>query len=225
MAVYAAMVDRMDQNIGKLIDYLESTGELENTLILFLSDNGGCAENVNWSPGAPVGTASSFVGYEKNWANVSNTPYRKYKMQALEGGIITPLIAHWPDGISQEKRLVTDAIHIIDIMPTCLEIAGINYPEQFKGNPVLPLDGKSFYPFFLNEKYNMNRTLWWEHAGNKAIRINDKKLVKLRDRPWELYDLKNDPTELNNLITREPELADSLENLWNEKAEKMGVRE
>ncbi|MCC5928639.1 MAG: arylsulfatase [Cyclobacteriaceae bacterium] len=224
MAVYAAMVDRMDQNIGILINYLESIGELENTLILFLSDNGATAEGINRSPGAEIGTAYSFVGTGRNWANVSNTPYRKYKMQALEGGIITPLIAHWPTGINKGKRLVTELVHINDIMPTCLEIAGINYPEQFNGNPVLPLDGISLNPFFNNKKYNIERTIFWEHAGNSAIRVNDKKLVKSRNSPWELYDIKNDPTELNNLITREPELADSLENLWNKKAKKMGVR-
>jgi arylsulfatase A-like enzyme len=147
------------------------------------------------------------------------------QLVALMENAHTPLIAHWPDGISQEKRLVTDAIHIIDIMPTCLEIAGINYPEQFKGNSILPLDGKSFYSIFDNKKYNNDRTLFWEHSGNKAIRINEKKLVKLRDSTWELYDMKNDPTELNNLIIREPELADSLENIWNEWAKEYGVLE
>ena len=225
MAVYAAMVDRMDQNIGRIINHLESTGELENTLILFLSDNGACAENVNRSPEAEIGTASSFVSYGKNWANVGNTPYRKYKSQEHEGGILTPLIAHWPEGIREEKRLVTDVIHIIDIMPTCLEIADIDYPEKFKGNSILPLDGKSFYPIFNDEEYSAERTLYWEHQGNKAVRMNEKKLVKLHKQPWELYDLENDPTELNDLIIREPELASSLEDMWNEWAKECSVLE
>jgi arylsulfatase A-like enzyme len=225
MAVYAAMVDRMDQNIGRLINHLESMGQLKNTLILFLSDNGACAETVNRSPKAEIGTASSFVSYGKNWANVGNTPYRKYKSHEHEGGTLTPLIAHWPEGIKKGKRLVTNVIHIIDIMPTCLDIAGVDYPEQFNGNSILPLDGKSFYPVLMNEEYEIKRTLFWEHQGNKAIRVNDKKLVKGHNKAWELYDLKSDPTELNDLITREPELAGRLEDMWNTWANECQVLE
>lgn len=223
MAVYAAMVDRMDQNIGKLVSYLDSVGELENTLILFLSDNGACAENVNRSPETMAGTGASFVSYGENWANVGNTPYRKFKSQEHEGGILTPMIAHWPRGIKQGNRLIADMVHIIDVMPTCLEVAGVEYPEQFKGNPVLPLDGKSFYPILHSGPYNPKRVLFWEHMGNKAIRVNEKKLVKLNNSPWELYNLEHDPTELENLATREKALADSLENVWNNWAESNGV--
>jgi len=225
MAVYAAMVDRMDQNIGKLISYLESAGELKNTIIFFLSDNGACAENVNRSPYAETGTVQSFVSYGENWANVSNTPYRKYKSQEHEGGIITPLIVHWPEGIKQNSRKVTDVVHIIDIVPTCLEIAEAEYPAEYKGNTILPAEGISFLPVLRNEKIEERRNLYWEHQGNKAIRMNDKKLVKLNNREWELYSLDNDPTELVNLAVKKPALKDSLENLWNEWAVRCNIRD
>jgi arylsulfatase A-like enzyme len=225
MTVYAAMVDRMDQNIGRLVKHLESSGELENTLILFLSDNGACAENVNRSPGANIGTVSSFVSYGQNWANVGNTPFRKYKSQEHEGGIITPLIAHWPGGIKETKRKVKDLVHIIDIVPTCLEIAGIKYPEQFKENSLLPLDGNSFLSILKNEEPARSRVLYWEHQGNKAIRAGNNKLVKSHNQPWELFNLDNDPTELNNLTSQKQEMKDSLEILWNKWAKEYSVLE
>jgi len=222
MEVYAAMVDRMDQNIGHLVDHLKSIGEYENTLLLFLSDNGACAENVNRAPEAELGTVRSFTAYGKNWANVGNTPYRKYKSKEHEGGILTPLIVHWPAGITK-NRLVKDIVHIIDIMPTCLEITGAEYPNEYKGKPIKALDGQSFSAAFQNKKIDAIRPLFWEHEGNQAVRINDWKLVKLNKKPWELYELKSDPTELDDLSETKMEVKDSLLIRWNKWANATGV--
>ena len=223
MEVYAAMVDRMDQNIGRLVNYLKSINEFENTLILFLSDNGACAQNVNRSPGAEIGTSQSFVAYGKNWANVGNTPYLKYKRYEHEGGILTPMIAHWPSGIKKAGRLVSEPVHIIDIMPTCLEIAGTDYPKEYVRNTILPHDGQSFFPAIQNKKLNTEREFFWEHEGNKAIQVNDWKLVKLHNKPWELYDLGIDPTELRNLAQEKKHKAKSLHLKWNRWAKEVGV--
>lgn len=224
MAVYAAMVDRMDQNVGKLIRFLKANDKFDNTLIFFLSDNGATAENVDRSPQAEIGTSSSFTSYGENWAYVSNTPFRKYKSQEFEGGIATPLIVHWPAGIKENGRKIKDIVHIMDIMPTCLDVADISYPHEFEKNTLLQLNGKSFYPIFKSDQLE-DRILFWEHMGNKAVRMKDNKLVKLRNEPWELYDLGNDPTELNNLSSINQVLADSLETLWNEWAIENGVLE
>lgn len=218
MAVYAAMIDRMDQNIGKLIQYLKSSGEFENTLIFFLSDNGATAENVDRSPESEIGTSTSFTSYGEKWANVSNTPFRNFKSQEYEGGIITPLIIHWPAGIKESGRLVIDIVHVMDIMPTCLEVAGVNYPGKYNGRTLSPLNGKSIYPIFNNEQIANERLLFWEHMGNKAVRMKDTKLVKSRNGQWELFDMENDPTELNDLSSTNLKLKDSLETMWNEWA-------
>jgi arylsulfatase A-like enzyme len=225
MAVYAAQLDRMDQNIGKLIQSLEDRDELDNTVIFFLSDNGACAEDVNRSPGAEIGTAASFVAYGQNWANVGSTPYRLYKSMEHEGGTLTPLIVHWPGGIAQEKRLVKETVHINDIMPTCLDIAGAAYPKEYKGRSILPVDGKSFAALLGKDTAAIHKDLYWEHRGNKAVRVNNWKLVKLHEKPWELYELGKDPTELNDLSARQPALTDSLEDVWNTWAAQSGVKE
>lgn len=223
MAVYAAMVDRMDQNIGKLVDFLKRTGQLDNTLILFLSDNGACSRGFNRSPGAEIGTVNSFAAYGLGWANVGSTPYRKYKRFEHEGGILTPMIAHWPAGIKKNK-ITHEVVHIIDIMPTCLAVAGAEYPQNFEGNKIHTVDGKSFYSSFRDENPGVFRQLFWEHEGNKAVRSTDWKLVKMHNYPWELYELETDPTELKNLINQKPVIADSLKQLWSKKASEMNVR-
>jgi len=218
MAVYAAMIDRLDQNIGKLIQYLKSNDEFENTLIFFLSDNGATAENVDRSPGSEIGTSSSFTSYGEKWANVSNTPFRNFKSQEYEGGIITPMIVHWPAGIQESGRRIVDIVHIMDIMPTCLDVAGVNYPGEYNDRTLSPLSGQSIYPIIKNEPIENDRLLFWEHMGNKAVRMKDAKLVKSRNGEWELFDMENDPTELNDLSSTNLKLKDSLEALWNEWA-------
>jgi len=223
MAVYAAMVDRLDQNVGKLIRYLKENDEFENTLIFFLSDNGATAENVDRSPGAEIGTSSSFVSYGDDWANVSNTPFRKFKSQEFEGGIATPLIVHWPAGINSEGRKIREIVHIMDIMPTCLEVAGVSYPSEFGNRKLLPHSGNSISPIFRDEKIDDNRLLFWEHMGNKAVRMRDTKLVKSRNGEWELYDMASDPTEMNDLSSTNLKLKDSLEAMWNQWAVENGI--
>src|SRR5690606_36028611 len=144
--------DRMDKGIGKVVETLERQGKLENTLILFLSDNGGCAENVDGrelnQPGTTVGYRGSFVAYDEPWANVSNTPYRKYKAWTNEGGIITPLIAQWPKGIRQPGMFTDEVGHIVDIMATCVAVSGAHYPDQYQGQQIIPPRGTSLLPAF-----------------------------------------------------------------------------
>ncbi len=224
MEIYAAQVDRMDQNIGKLLAKLEEKDQLDNTVILFLSDNGATAEEVNRAPGAEIGTVASFASYGQNWANVSNTPYRLYKSMEHEGGIITPLIVHWPQGMGASGQLVKQVVLINDIMPTCLEIAGATYPEQYNGNEILPLNGRSFAPLLQKPVNTVERLIFWEHEGNKAVRQGAWKLVKRHRQPWELYNLEDDPTELNDLSKEQPEKFDQLEKAWNEWAAEVGVR-
>lgn len=231
MAVYAAQVDRMDQNIGKLIQALKEEGKMDNTLILFLSDNGACAEEVNRSPEVEVGGADSFVAYGQNWANVSNTPYRLYKSMTHEGGIRTPLIAHWPDGIKGSGQIIRQLAHINDILPTCLAVAGAEYPDTYEGKKIIAHDGNSFASIFAQEndseksKTSSEEVLYWEHIGNQAIREEDWKLVKRGNQTWELYNLTQDPTELNDLSLAYPEKVSSLEMRWQSWADSVGVME
>jgi arylsulfatase len=230
MAVYAAMIDRMDQNIGKLLAELEKTGEKNNTLILFLSDNGGCHESPHrGKPGALPGTPDSYDGYEYSWANASNTPFSWFKHWTHEGGSSTPFIAWYPKMIAAGRK-DTQVAHIIDIMPTLSEIAGAEYPETYKGNEILPTEGKSLVPLFLDASAKIDHeTLFWEHEGNRAVRKGDWKLVsrfdyeKRTELPWELYNLKTDRSETENLIHDNTELAAELEKLYNDWAKRVQV--
>lgn len=224
MEVYAAQIDRLDQNIGKLIKYLKSIKEYDNTIILFLSDNGGCAEIVDKGLISDIGTVNSFVSYGKNWANVSNTPYRKFKQFEHEGGLLTPLIFHWPYGIKKRGRIINNPIHIIDILPTFLDILDIQYPQKYKGHVVQTLDGNSFNECVENREPKQ-KVMFWEHMGNKAIRNGDWKLVKLYKHDWELYNIKTDPTELEDLSSSKVDLKKKLEAMWLDWAEDTGVEE
>ncbi len=229
MEVYAAMIDRMDQGIGRLVEALRENGEFENTLILFLSDNGGCAESVAGrnlnDPSVPIGEKGSYVAYNEPWAFASNTPFRKYKQWIHEGGIATPFIAHWPAQIKSKGETSAQVAHIIDLMPTLLEITGAGYPEEFNSNKIKPLIGESLMPVFNDPGIDEPRVLYWEHMQNKGIRVGDWKLVAGKPDPeWELYNLDADPVEINNLIALYPEKADSLETLYRKWAEEIGVR-
>lgn len=219
MAVYAAMVDRMDQNIGKLVRHLEQTGALKNTLILFLSDNGACAEKVNveklHDPATKIGERGSYASTGENWANVSNTPYRLYKHNTHEGGISSPLIAHWPAGIKPKKGFVEGVGHVIDLMPTALELAGVS---------AKPSDGRSL-SFLWNGKPAAPRSLFWEHESNQAYREGNWKLVKEQDEAeWQLYDLKADPVELQDLSKQQPEKTREMIARYEAWAKQVGVK-
>ncbi|MBD3287777.1 sulfatase-like hydrolase/transferase, partial [candidate division KSB1 bacterium] len=213
MAVYAAMIDRMDQNIGRVLAKIREMGEEENTIVMFLSDNGGCAEEVNLTPDVPPGPVNSYRTVDLEWANAQNTPFRKFKRWDHEGGISTPFIVHYP-GVVNGGTFTDQPGHIIDIMATILDISGAEYPATYQGRNVLPLKGKSLLPVFQGKKREEHEMLCWEFNGARAIRKGDWKLVDFKDREWELYDIKKDRTELHNLANQKPEIVKELEGDW-----------
>jgi arylsulfatase len=258
MEVYAAMIDQMDQGIGRIIGALKDQGEFDNTLILFLQDNGGCAEpygrkvegprvergaDPSLPPipdharhyygstpeqtrdGWPVrrghvipGPADTAIGYGRNWANVSNTPHREYKHWVHEGGISTPLIAHWPAGFTATNELRHQPSHLIDLMATCVDVSRATYPARFHDEPIRPPEGLSLVPVFAGKSLD-REALYWEHEGNRAVRMGDWKLVaKGRQGPWELYDIAQDRSELHDLAATHPELVQKLAEMWMRKA-------
>ena len=227
MAIYAAQIDRVDQGIGRITASLKRTGQLENTIIFFLADNGGCAEGGIWGferkKNAVLGKDSSFASYGLSWANASNTPFREYKHWVHEGGISTPLVVHWPAGMKARGELRSEPGHLIDIMATCLAVSGAKYPAVHEGRQIKPLEGVSLLPAFAGKSLG-SRAVFWEHEANRAVREGDWKLVsKGRDSPWELYNIAEDRTELSNLSARKPELAARLGKLWQAYAERANV--
>ncbi len=239
MATFAAMVDRMDQNIGRVIAHLKKTGQYENTLILYLSDNGACGE---WDPfgfdvesgpknilhtGADlksIGAPSSYVSYGSGWANVGSTPYRFYKQYTHEGGIITPLIVHYPAGVTLKPgTLIRDPGYITDIMATVVEAAGATYPNEHAGTPILPMEGASLWPV-LTGGHRPERPIFIEHEESRAVRLGDWKLVRERGgHPWELYNLANDPTEMHDLASQDPSRVAAMAKDWDEWAARCDV--
>lgn len=262
MEVYAAMVDQMDQGIGRIVEALRQEGQLDNTLVMFMQDNGGCAEaggrNTSGerkmraaSPTLPVisddlqhyqssapsqtrdgypvrrghvmpGPADTYIGYGRNWANVSNTPFREYKHYVHEGGISTPLVVHWPMGFQSKDELRSEPSHLVDLMATCLDVANVAYPKK-RGDAVLtPLEGASLQPVFQGQQLD-RKMLFFEHEGNRALRMGDWKLVaKGRhgqdDVKWELFNISEDRSELHDLSAVESERFKSMQSLWKEKA-------
>lgn len=260
MAVFAGMVTGMDRNIGRLIADLRASGQLDNTLILFLSDNGACAEwepfgfemlpTPNPVPGtginqgtqalpnklyrgdelATMGQAGSFPSYGSGWANACNTPWRLYKHYGHEGGIGTPLIAHWPAAVGKEKdngRFVREPAHLIDLMATCVDITGAKYPAEWIGKKILPMEGVSLRPLLAASAGNPAslppRLLAWEHEGNRAIREGQWKLVSLATAPWELYDMESDRVEMNNLAASQPGRVKDMSAKWEVWAKRTNV--
>lgn len=224
MSVYAAMVDRMDQGIGRLMDRIRKTSTADNTLVMFLSDNGGCHVMVNrGKPGIPPGPRGGFWGYDIHWANASNTPFRKFKQYTHEGGISTPFICHWPDGIKQTGRITRQPGHIIDLMATCLNLAETKYPLAHDGQAILPQRGSSLVPIFQDRQRPEPPLLYWEHTGHQAVRMGPWKLVANRNRDWELYNLETDRTELKNLSMAMPEKASQLRSLYQTWSDQMHV--
>jgi arylsulfatase A-like enzyme len=237
MATYAACVDMVDQGIGMLIDSLKAFGVYDNTLIMFLSDNGACAEGPNSGLGnnsgsGRIGSDVSFVRCGQGWANAQSTPYREYKHWIHEGGVRTPFIVHWPQGFPAKGEFRDEPGHIIDIMATIVDVTGATYPETFKGNPIIPMEGVSLTPVFQGEPLNRD-TLFWEHEANRGIRVKNMKLVARTDvlrvftdaerDKWELYDMDVDPTELNNLADTYPDMVNRMRTAWEEWAVTKGV--
>jgi arylsulfatase len=260
MEVYAAMLDCMDQGIGRVVQTLKQTGQFDNTLILYMQDNGGNYEDVGrqgnekradhptlpplpmdyinpsgrpkqtrdgWpvlgGTGVMPGTPDTFIAYGKGWANVSNTPFREYKHFVHEGGIATPLIAHWPAGIARHGELEKQPGHLIDIMATCVDLAGAEYPRQFNAHDITPLEGRSLTPAFAGKPIE-REAIYWEHEGNRAVRQGDWKLVaKAPAGKWELYNLSTDRTEMHDLSSSEGQKAADLQSKWETWAKRAHV--
>lgn len=271
MEVYAAMVELMDAGIGRVVSSLEAKGQLDNTLILFLQDNGACAEELGWlsrnrpeaipepmapdalqtqtvptvtRDGKPVrlmkeampGPPESYTAYGRNWANASNTPFREYKHWVHEGGIATPLIAHWPAGIKARGETRNEPSHLIDIMATCVDVSGAVYPDRFNEQSILPMEGESLVPVFADTPLH-REAIYWEHEGNRAVRSGRWKLVsKAHQRPifwdkidelalenWELYNMETDRTELQDLSEHYPDRVRQMADLWMRWGKRTGT--
>jgi len=245
MAVFAAMIDRMDQNIGRVLANLKRHGIHDDTFILFLSDNGGCAEFMaedGWAkfmpdihndgrkielgnrpslrPGGPL----TYMSYDLPWANVSNAPFRLFKHWVHEGGIATPLLAQWPARF-RPGGVAHAPAHVVDLMPTILEAAGAAYPSELGGHQIQPTDGESLLPLLDGKAWTRQQPIYWEHEGNSAVRVGDFKLVRRHGRDWELYDMEKDRTELTNLAGRNRPLEDRLKKDYQGWAEAAGVED
>lgn len=227
MAIYAAVIERMDRGVGALVDGLKERGQLDNTLILFLSDNGGNAEAgvEGRSNGRNLGSAESDVFIGRCWATLNNTPFVRFKHYTDEGGISTPLIAHWPKSIPTERRGVLEKQpgHLIDILATCVDVSGAEYPKEFRGKAITPREGVSLVPALKGEKLARTQPLFWEHEANRAIRDGDLKLVALEGQPWRLYDLAADRSEQNDLAASKPEIVKTLSDKWDAWAARANV--
>ena len=223
MAIHAAMIEIVDQEIGRVLAQLKKMKEFENTLILFASDNGASAEIMIRSgghdPQAPLGSAKSYLCLGPGFSSAGNTPFRRHKTWVHEGGISTPLIAHWPKGIKAKGELRHTPCHVIDIVPTILEMAGIQKPQSWKNQKIPTAPGKSLLPAFSSGTHLSRDHLWWLHEGHRAVRQGDFKLVSAKNQPWELYDLKTDRAESKNLVKQKPELKLQLETIWNDQVE------
>jgi len=266
------MIDIMDQGVGRIISALEKKGILENTIIFYMHDNGGCAETLDTDqPEIPLtakqklkasfaadsillekkptytrdgdylrsgrgvvpGEANTWSTYGVEWANVSNTPFREYKQFTHEGGIASPLIVYWPKGIKATGELRKQPSHLIDILATCVDIVGLNYPTVFNGHTIQPYEGKSLVPTFTNKPI-AREFIFWEHAANRALRMNEWKLVSktlkkkifspLVDNNWELYNIDNDPSETNNLANKYPEKVKEMSAKWEAEAIRMKAK-
>lgn len=224
MAIYAAMIDEVDKNVGKLTAALRQRHQLDNTLILFLSDNGGNAESgvKGKYEGNHPGDPHSNVYIGRCWAHLNNTPFRKYKHYNHEGGIATPLIAHWPRSIKPRPGpdgWIDTPAHLIDIMATCVDVADATYPREFRGHPIQPMEGTSLLPLLTGQGPLPQRTLFFEHEGNAAIRVGQQKLVRLGQKgAWELFDMQADRTEQHDLAAEAPDTVEHLAARWREWA-------
>lgn len=226
MSIYAACVWHMDKSIGVLTEALRKRGVLDSTLILFMSDNGGNAESGpnGRLEGANPGAVDSTVFCGQSWATLENTPFRRYKHFNHEGGIATPLIAHWPAGIQAKGELRSQPGHLVDIMATLADVGGAKYPAAFQGKSIQPMEGRSLIPAFAGQPI-AREALFWEHEGNAAVRVGDWKLVrKGRQGAWELYDLKADRTELHDLAAAQPERTEKLAAKWEAWAKRAQVK-
>jgi arylsulfatase len=225
MATFAAMVDRVDQNVGRLVARLKEQGQLDNTLILFLSDNGACPFDRNHHLDKMPWEAGSHWTYDKGWAHACNTPWREFKRNQHEGGISSPLIVHWPAGMQAKPGSITHQVgHLVDVMATLLDLTGTSYPGEYNGQQLGPLRGRSLLPIVRGEDLPPREPLYFDFAGvNHALRIGPWKLVSKDRGPWELYNLEADRSELNNLVEQIPDRAREMQQMWETWATAAGV--
>lgn len=243
MATYAAMVQHLDTGVGQILDTLKQLGIDQNTLVVFLSDNGACAEDVQpqWydvpsrtRDGRPVtagndnhsvfaGPIDTWQSYGVPWANVSAAPFRLYKHFAHEGGIAVPFIVDWPAVITNGGAISTQLSHVTDIKPTFLEVAGVTHPGSYDGHSILPLEGESMLPLWENQSRPDRCPVFWEHEGNRAVRLDQWKLVALNGHPWELYNMQFDRTELTNVASQYPQKVRQLSGLYRAWAKRCHV--
>jgi arylsulfatase A-like enzyme len=245
MATYAAMVEQMDRGIGRVLAKLDELGQTDNTLIMFLSDNGGCAELMEedgWARFYPTqnhdgstvamgnrrdlnpGSAETFMSYDLPWANASNAPFRLFKHWVHEGGISTPLIVQWPDRIKTPVK-AHEPTHVVDILPTILAAAGAPYPTECNGHEIQALDGEDLTPLLTGTDWAREQPIYWEHEGNAAIRSKEWKLVRRHGQPWELYQMDEDRTELNDLSAGDKSRAKALHGDYTAWADAIGVQD
>ncbi len=228
MSIHAAMIDRMDREIGRVLDQLRAMGVLDDTLILFLSDNGASAEIMvrddGHDPTAPAGSWATHLCLGPGWSTVANTPFRRHKTWVHEGGIATPFIVHWPRGIRARGELRRDPGHVIDVVPTTLELAGTSPLASAQAPEAPARPGLSLVPAFARDGAVKHDELWWQHEGNRAIRVGDWKLVAAgKDGPWELYDLAKDRTETHDLAKEFPKKASELARRWEERRDEFAA--
>ena len=229
MATYAAMIDCMDQGVGRILKALEKNNAMDDTVVIFISDNGACAETAGTGDIDIIGTPATSESYRTAWANASDTPFRLYKSYVHEGGVSSPLIIRWPEGLTAAKGSFCPTTgHVIDMMPTCLELAGVQYPREFKGKEIHPLPGKSLVPI-LKGKDVPREALYFEHEANRAIRNGKWKLVSRAvfrppyTGPWELYDLEKDRTETRDLAGQYPDMVGEMAAMWDNWAKENNV--
>jgi len=219
MAIHAAMIDRMDREIGRILEQLRAMNAFDNTLILFLSDNGASAEMMvrddGHDPNAAPGSAETHLCLGPGWSTVSNTPFRRHKTWVHEGGISTPLIAHWPAGIQTRGELRRTVGHVIDVVPTVLELAGAERPAEIEETGSPASLGRSLVESFTQDDPALHESVWWLHEGNRAIRMGQYKAVAAKDQPWELYDLSTDRSEQSDLAKSRPEVLSRLTDQWD----------
>jgi arylsulfatase len=225
MEVYAAMIDRMDQNIGRVLNKLKEQGKYDNTLIIFVSDNGASAEVVELEGGyGPIGSMTNWTSLGSDWANVGNTPFRYYKNYSYEGGINTPLIISWKNKLVKPGRVSDFTGHLIDFMATFVDLTKAKYPETYNGKRVLPYEGQSLLPVVYNQNITRKRPLFWAWQFGEAAKDGNWKLVKHGlDNPWSLYDMAADPTEVNDLASRQPEKVEAMNKLFREWESRVSI--
>ncbi|NQU24604.1 MAG: arylsulfatase, partial [Candidatus Nealsonbacteria bacterium] len=244
MAIYAAMVDHIDQAVGRIVEALRRTGKLDNTLIMYMHDNGACSEHLGgngWNTAnnvlawakengktvvvgdhydVPNGGPLTYGSVGHNWANAQNTPLRRYKSNVHEGGACTPCIMHWPAGMKHRGAITLQRGHVVDMMATCIELAGAEYPKQFNGKPISPHESLSLVPVITGGKQPHDHAYYFNHSGTHAVIRGDWKVIRERNGPWHLYNLTENRTETENRADANPQLVEQLTALWHARFER-----